>query len=134
MTTDSLSLRLRPYADWVLECIKNMHPDQRDKVCDMAFNNYTRDQIVKAMEKIARPCFERDAIAMWLQITDQEKVKEIECIKNMGEEALYMAFRAAVVDLMEHKIMCHDAEGMLCLTEWMPDPKRLRSLDDGWAT
>lgn len=102
------------------------------------FNNYTRDQIVRSMEKLGKPSHESKVVGVWINISDTVKIKEVESIKTgMGfneHDAMLMAFRAAVVDLIDQKVMCHDAEGMLCLTEWLPDPKRLRSLDDGWAT
>ena len=135
-TTDYSSLRHKVFTKRVLEDISLLHPHQRDKVCDVGFNNYTREQIVKAIEHIGRPCLEHEAIAMWLQISDKEKIKEAECLKllSVGDEFLHMAFRAACVDLINDNIVAHNEEGYIILKDWLPDPRRLRSLDDEWTS
>lgn len=98
---------------------------------------YTREMALKAMERIGEPTTDYQLLFHWKEISDIEKIKVIEGLTGVmkdSDDGLLIILRAAVVDLMNDGVIQHDKEGKLVLTEWLPDPKRLRSVDDGWET
>ena len=96
---------------------------------------YTREMAHKALERIGEPCHDIRLLDVWKEIADIEKIKVIEGMTGVckdSDDGLLMILRAAVLDLINDGIVQHNKDGLLVLTEWLPDAKRLRSLDDGW--
>lgn len=98
--------------------------------------DYTRQKIVDALTAAGEPTDRDDLYKKWRGMVDDAKVDEIEQLKKFDGftsiDTFGMAFNAALLELIERKLVGTRKDGKVYLPQWVNLGHR--SLDDEWTS